>query len=260
MAKNIVIKIGGSTFGSGDTTVEDIVALQKQGKALVVVHGGGNMITEWLKKQGIATRFVRGERVTDEASLQVAISVLAGLANKEIVAAINSAGGRAAGISGVDGGMVQARIKDADMGFVGEVVKVDPTPLQVLLKASYVPIIAPVSLRVPEKATEKPQILNVNGDLVTGEIAAALGAAKIIFLTDVAGVCDKEGRLIPELSAAEAQSLIASGVASGGMIPKVKACLKALSAASSARIIDGRKPHALIEELAGRGAGTTIYK
>lgn len=260
MDKSIVVKIGGSTFGSGDTTVADIVTLQKQGKSLVVVHGGGNMITEWLKRQGIATRFVRGERVTDEASLQVAIAVLAGLANKEIVAAINSAGGKAVGISGVDGALVQSRIKDAEMGYVGAVTKIDPSPLKALLQAGYVPIVSPVSLRVTETAGEVPQILNVNGDLITGEIAAALGAERIIFLTDVAGVCDTAGKLLPKLSSSEAEALITSGVASGGMIPKLRACLKALSATSSARIIDGRKPHALLEELAGRGAGTTIYK
>ncbi|MDD5127689.1 MAG: acetylglutamate kinase [Dehalococcoidales bacterium] len=260
MDKTTVIKIGGSTFGSGDTTVSDIVALQKEGASLVVVHGGGSMITEWLKKQGVVTRFVRGERITDDASLTVAIAILAGLANKEIVAAINSSGGRAVGISGADGALVQARVKDKEMGWVGEVVQVDPAPLRILLKAGYVPIVAPVSLRMPEKNVEKPQILNVNGDLVTGEVAAALGAGRIIFLTDVAGVCDREGKLLPKLSVFEAERLIASGVASGGMIPKVKASLRALSAASSARIIDGRQPHALLEELAGRGTGTTIYK
>ncbi len=258
--KAIVIKIGGSTFSSQDTTVADIVALQQQGKALVVVHGGGNLITEWLKRQGVNTRFVRGERVTDAPSLEVVIAVLAGLANKEIVAASNSAGGRAVGISGVDGALVQGKIKDREMGYVGEVIKVDAAPLEALLQAGYIPVVAPVSLSVPDSNAENVRILNINGDLVTGEIAAAIGAERLIFLTDVAGVGDPAGKLLPMLSAGEAEALLDSGVASGGMIPKLKACLRALATTGSARIIDGRKPHALIAELSGQGAGTTIYK
>ena len=142
--KNItVIKIGGSTFGSGDTTVEDIVALQKKGHALVVIHGGGSAVTDWLKRQGAATRFVRGERVTDLPTLQVATAVLSGLINKEITAAINLRGGRACGISGVDGALIESAVKDPEMGFVGSVVKVNAALLETLLKGGFVPIISP---------------------------------------------------------------------------------------------------------------------
>ena len=256
----IVIKMGGSIFDSGDTTVEDIVSLQKQGRSLVVVHGGGNMVTDWLTRQGVATRFVNGERVTDEASLEVATAVLAGLANKEIVAAIYNAGGRAIGISGVDGALIQGRVKDRELGYVGEVIKVDAAPLEALLRTGYIAVVSPISLHTFDKPDGTPQLLNVNGDIAAGEIAAAIGATKLVFLTDVAGVCDQSGNLLPEISANEAELLLASGVASGGMIPKIKACLKALSSTASARIVDGRQPHALLKELEGQGSGTTIYK
>ncbi len=260
MDKAIVIKIGGSVFGSSDTTIEDVVTLQRQGRPVVVVHGGGNLITEWLKKQGIATRFVQGERVTDEATLQVVIAVLAGLANKEIVAIINAAGGQAIGISGVDGYLIQGEIKNKELGYVGAVTKVNPAPLEALVKAGYIPVVSPVSITSPEKPGEVPQIVNINGDPVAGEIAVAIGAERLIFLTDVVGVCDRSGNLLPRLSVSEAEALIASGVASGGMIPKIKACVRALSHTPIARIIDGRQPHALLKEIEGEGGGTTIYQ
>jgi len=258
--KVIVVKIGGSTFGSHDTTIEDIVKLQQQGNSLIIVHGGGNLLSEWLSRQGIATRFVHGERVTDESTLEVATAVLAGLANKEMVAAINSAGGRAVGISGVDGALIQGRVKDKDLGYVGAVVKVATALLEVLLKAGYIPVVSPMSMNAFDKARGAPQILNVNGDQVAGEIAAAISAERLVFLTDVAGISDQSGKLLSGLSLDEAEALINSGVASGGMIPKIKACLRALVGTSITRIIDGRQPHALLGELEGQGGGTTIYK
>lgn len=254
-----MVKLGGATLGSHDTTIEDIVGLQQQGKSLVVVHGGGKLITDWLEKQGIATRFVHGERITDEATLEVVVSVLAGLVNKEIVAEINALGGMAIGISGVDGAFIQGRIKEKELGYLGEVVEVNPAPLEALLKSGYIPVVAPVSLHTgkPEKA---PKVLNINADAVAGEIAAAIGAERLIFLTDVVGVCDQSGNLLPRLSPDEAEALVTSGVASGGMIPKIKACLKALSGTATACIIDGRQQHALLNEIEGKGGGTTIKK
>lgn len=253
----IVVKIGGATLGSHDTTIEDIVSLQKQGKSLVIVHGGGKLITEWLDKQGVPTRFVRGERVTDRGTLDVVIGVLAGVVNKEIVAGINNRGGRAIGISGVDGALVEGQVEDSALGYVGNVVKVNVAPLKLLLESGYVPVVAPVSLGPTDKQ-KASQILNINADLVAGDIAAAIGAERLVFLTDVVGVCDPSGKLLPRLSTDEAEVLIASGVASGGMIPKIKACLRALSSTSIACVIDGRQPHALIREIEGRGSGTII--
>jgi len=258
MSKVIVVKIGGATLGSQDTTIEDVVALQQKGKSLVIVHGGGKIITDWLEKGGIATRFVNGERVTDEPTLEVVISSLAGLVNKEIVADINALGGMAVGISGVDGGLIQGKIKDKELGYIGEVVEVNPAPLEALLKSGYIPVVAPVSLHAGK--SDKPKVLNINADAVAGEVAAAVGAERLIILTDVVGVCDQSGNLLPNISPDEAEALLASGVASGGMIPKIRACLRALSGTPLARIIDGRKPHALLDEIEGKGGGTTIKK
>jgi len=253
-----VVKIGGATLGKHDTTIEDIVELQRQSKSLVVVHGGGKLITEWLSKQKISTRFVRGERVTDKATLEVVVSVLAGLVNKELVGAINSRGGQAAGISGIDGAIIKASIKDSELGYVGSVVEVNTALLEMLLQSGYVPVVAPLGLNESNNAGEVPRLLNINADAVAGEIAVAMGAEKLIFLTDVAGVGDRSGKLLPRLYPDEVESLMATGVISGGMVPKIKACLRALSSTLTTCIIDGRQPHALIKEMEGEGSGTTI--
>ncbi len=254
----MVVKIGGATLGHHDTTLEDIVQLQQQGKALVVVHGGGKLITEWLNKQGVSSRFIYGERVTDKATLEVVTAVLAGLVNKEMVAAINSRGGRALGISGVDGGLIQGNIKDPELGYVGNIVKVDLAPLEALLGSGYVPVVAPLGLLSPGTPEATVRLLNINADTAAGEIAAAIGAERLIFLTDVMGISDRSGNLLPQLSPSQAEALIAAGVASGGMVPKIKACLRALPNTAITRIIDGRQPHALLREIEGGGAGTTI--
>ena len=259
-----MVKIGGATFGRHEPTVldigdvEDVVELQRRGKSLIIVHGGGALITEWLTKRGISSRFVQGERVTDRATLEVAISVLAGLVNKEIVAAINSRGGQAIGISGVDGAFIQGEVKNIELGYVGRVVKVTLAPLEALLQSGYIPVVAPLGLHSKDKPDQAPQILNINADVVAGEIAATIGAERLIFLTDVVGICDQQDKLIPQLSLSEAEALMVSGVASGGMIPKIKACLRALSNTSTTCIVDGRQPHALLREVEGGSGGTTI--
>jgi acetylglutamate kinase len=255
-----VIKIGGSTFGSGDTTIEDIATLQKKKRPLVVVHGGGSTVTDWLKRQGIVTKFVRGERVTDIGSLAVVTAVLAGLVNKDITAAINLQGGRAVGISGVDGSLIESKVKDKEMGYVGSVEKVNKDILEMLLKAGFVPVVSPISLYSLERTGDDPAVINVNGDPIAGEIAAALGAKRLIFLTDVDGIKDKFGKTLPRLSKVEVEAMMASGTVAGGMIPKVNACLRALNAGSLTRIIDGTKPHALLNEFENSVGGTTIYQ
>jgi acetylglutamate kinase len=259
--KNVsVIKIGGSTLGNHDTTIEDIVALQKKGKSMVVVHGGGNAVTGWLKRQGVETKFVRGERVTDLPTLEVATAVLAGLVNKEIVGDINCRGGRAVGISGVDGALIEGKMKNPEMGYVGTVEKVNTGLLDALLEAQMVPVISPISLYSVDRPADSAPIININGDPIAGDIAAALHAEKLVFLTDVPGINDGGGKAIPRLSAAEAGVLMESGVISGGMIPKINACIKALTEGVITRIIDGRQPHALLNELEGRDGGTTIFE
>jgi len=257
-SKIIVVKLGGSTLGNHDTTLEDLVTLQKRGVLSVVVHGGGNTVTDWLSRLDIPTEFVRGLRVTNAETLKVVVAILAGLVNKELVAAIESSGGKAIGLSGIDGGLVETRVKDVDMGYVGEIVRVNTAPLTAILEAGFIPVIAPLSLQSPPESGENGFMLNVNGDEVAGEVAAAIGAERLVFLTDVAGICYNSGVLIQKLSPKEAKELLDSGVASGGMIPKLEACLHALPTVTTTRIIDGRVPHALIGEIEGRGEGTTI--
>jgi len=257
--KAVVIKIGGATLGSHDTTIADIVSMQQQGRSLVIVHGGGKMITSWLEKRGIKTTFINGERVTDEETLEVVVSVLVGVVNKEIVADINACGGLSIGISGVDGGLIQGKFKSKELGYVGEVARINTAPLEALLQAGYIPVVAPIAIDI--KAEKSPRVLNINADLVAGEIAAAIGAEKLVFLTDVAGVSDHSGNLLSRLSPGEAEALMAAGTASGGMIPKITACLRALAGSASACIIvDGRQSHALLDDINGKGGGTTIKK
>lgn len=258
MSKVTVIKIGGATLGSHDTIITDVVKLQKQGEPLLIVHGGAKVVTEWLKQQGTPTRFVHGDRVTDRAALQMVIAVLGGLVNKQIVAAINSQGGQTVGITGIDGRLLQGKIRDEEMGFVARIVEVNTDLLDALLTAGFIPVVAPLSMHSFDRPDGTPPILNVNGDTVAGEIAAATRAKRLIFLTDVAGIKDESGQLITELSPGEAEALIASGTVSGGMIPKIRACLRAITPGSVARIIDGRKPHALLNEIENGGTGTTI--
>ena len=258
LKKPIVIKIGGSTFSGGDTTVEDLVSLQQKDILPVVVHGGGNRVTEWLGKMGISTSFVRGQRVTDRKTLDVVIAVLTGLINKELVAAINLSGGKAIGISGIDGGLIQGRIESPDMGYMGQVIKVNIEPIEAILDAGYIPVVAPSGLKLPAEDDDPVMLLNINGDVTAGELALALKAERLIFLTDVPGVCDNSGKLLPKLSAAEAGALLASGVISGGMIPKVEACLRAREIGSSAQIIDGRLPHVLLAAIQDQAPGTEI--
>jgi len=252
-----VIKIGGSTLGSEDSTLDDLVALQRQGRLCVVVHGGGKVITDWLGKMGAGTTFIQGERVTDQATLGVVAAVLAGLVNKEIVAALVCRGGKAAGLSGVDGGTVRGKIKDEKMGFLGTPVQVDTTLIRNLLAAGYIPVVAPISLNDGLPASG-PQILNINADTVAAAIAAALESPELIFLTDVDGIRGADGKILPRLSSDAARELIASGVASGGMVPKINACLRAASRNVAARIVDGRQPHALRQCVEGQGGGTVI--
>jgi acetylglutamate kinase len=256
----IVIKLGGATLGSHDTTIEDAVRLQEQGRSLIMVHGGAKVVTEWLARQGTATRFVHGERVTDQPALEMVTAVLGGLVNKQLTAAINHRGGRAVGITGIDGALLQGKIRDKEMGYVAHIVRVETALLEALLEAGLMPVIAPLGMHSFDREADAPPILNVNADTVAGEIAAATGAERLIFLTDVTGIRDRSGGLITELSPSEAEALIASGTVSGGMIPKIRACLRALPHTSLASIIDGREPHALLREMEQGGVGTTIKR
>jgi len=250
----VVVKIGGNALGPEDTTFRDAVALQRSGVPVVIVHGGGATITKWLEKQGVATTFVRGRRVTDEAGLEVVTAVLCGLTNKALVAAINAVGGRAVGISGVDAGTVLARVEDPDLGRVGEVESVAPALVRHLLDGGFIPVIAPVSLESPAASG---RLLNVNADTVAAAVAGALNAERLVFLTDVAGGWDKDKKVIPSLTTQDVLKLIRDGVISGGMIPKVEACTAALAYVGAAQIADGRQPGALPQALSNK-TGTLV--
>jgi acetylglutamate kinase len=256
--KPFIIKIGGSTLGSHDTTIEDLVALQKTGIPLVVVHGGAREVTNWLGRLNISTTFVNGLRVTDLETLKVVAAVLGGLVNKELVAAIWKSGGKAVGLSGVDGNLIQGQNKTPALGYTGEKLKVDASLLEILLKEGYLPVIAPICLGIYTNSNGETDLINVNGDTIAAEIAAAMGAERLIFLTDVPGIYDSSKKLIKKLTYTEAKKLLESGTASGGMVAKIEACLTALPKISIARIIDGTKPHYLLREFEGKGEGTTI--
>ena len=254
----IVVKIGGSTLGNHDTTLDDLVALQRQGINAIVVHGGGKVISEWMEKQGVKPRFVRGLRVTDAPSLDIAVAVLTGLINKTLVASLVAIGGKAMGISGADGGMLMGSIKDPELGLVGNVVEVNTEPIKAVLDAGYIPVIAPVAVHRADGSEHAGSLLNINADTAAGEIAAALGAERMVFLTDVEGVFDSSRRLISRLTERQARGLVSSNIAAGGMVPKLEACLTALREGGIAQIIDGRSPGALRDVLAGKPLGTRI--
>ena len=256
--KPIVVKIGGSTLGNHDTTIEDLVTLQNKGMSMVVVHGGAKTVTDWLSRLDISTSFVQGLRVTDLETLKVVTAVLAGLVNKELVSAIWSLGGRAVGLSGADGNLIQARNVRPELGYTGEELKVDVTLLLMLLEQGYIPVVAPICLGSFEDSSEETNLINVNGDTTAAEIAAALNAEKLIFLTDVPGLYDSSKKLIPFLSTDDARELVISGAASDGMVAKIKACLSALVKVPITRIIDGRVLHALYAEIESERGGTTI--
>jgi acetylglutamate kinase len=268
--KVVVVKYGGHAMGDPELAkafARDITLLETSGVRPVVVHGGGPQIGEMLDRLGIKSEFKSGLRVTDRQTVEVVEMVLAGSINKEIVMAINAEGGKAVGLSGKDGNMVFAEkvtktAKDPDsniekvidLGFVGEPKTVNRAVIDMVLSAELIPVIAPVA---PGKDGET---YNVNADTFAGAIAGALNAVRLLFLTDVPGVLDKQGKLIKELSVADARRLIADGTISGGMIPKVETCIEALArGVEGVVIVNGKTPHAVLLELfTDHGAGTLI--
>ncbi|MFQ6549906.1 acetylglutamate kinase [Aestuariibius sp. 2305UL40-4] len=253
----VVIKLGGHAMGSEaalDSFARDIVLMQQVGVNPVVVHGGGPMVTDMLGRLGIESSFVGGKRVTSEEMIGVVEMVLSGSVNKSITQAINRQGGQAVGLSGKDGGLMTCTITDPALGAVGTPEHVDPTVLRALFDSDMIPVIAPIG------AGESGETLNVNGDTAAGAIAAALGADRLLLLTDVAGVKNAEGELLTELTAAEIEALTADGVIAGGMIPKTETALMAIrQGVRAAVILDGRAPNAcLLELFTEHGAGTII--
>ncbi len=252
-----VIKYGGHAMGEEHLArdfAKDVVLLKQVGINPVVVHGGGPQIKAMLARLGIESRFEAGLRVTDAATVEVVEMVLAGKINKEIVAAIQDAGGKAMGLSGKDGRLIQARQLSPDLGFVGEPERVDRGVLDVLVQSEFIPIIAPIGFGL------NGETYNINADTAAGAVAAALQARRLLMLTDVQGVLDDDKTLMPWLTLDEAERLIAGGTIAGGMIPKVRTCTDAVSkGVRAATILDGRVPHALLLELfTEHGIGTQI--
>jgi len=270
--ETIVIKYGGHAMGDEQTArdfARDVVLLEQAAINPVVVHGGGPQIAAMLKKLGIKSEFAAGLRVTDAATIEIVEMVLAGSINKQIVGYINAAGGRAVGLCGKDGNMVQAKKvtrtvvdpdsnieKIVDLGFVGEPEKVDLTVLNHVLGKELIPVLAPVA------TSASGGTFNVNADTFAGAIAGALKAKRLLLLTDVPGVLDKNKNLIADLSVADARKLIADGTISGGMIPKVETCIYALDqGVEGVVIMDGKVPHAvLVELLTDHGLGTLMHR
>jgi acetylglutamate kinase len=254
----IVVKIGGSSMAQAkENILEDIVLLRYVGMNPVVVHGGGPEISTWQARMGIESTFVDGLRVTDEKSIEVVKMVLTGKVNPELVAALNGLGGQAVGMSGEDGPCILVKPANGaggvDLGLVGEVAQVNPEPIKALLERSYIPVIASLGLGYDGKS------YNVNADTVAAELSVALGARKLILLTDVEGIKDKNDQLITEIRAHDVGGKIDDGTVTGGMIPKVKAAVRALAGVEKAHVIDGRIPHALLLELlTTEGIGTMI--
>jgi len=259
--KTIVVKYGGAAMVEPERArqfAEDVVLMQYVGMLPVIVHGGGPQISAMMKRLGKEPRFIDGVRVTDAATMEIVEMVLAGRINKEIVTGIQQCGGRAVGLTGKDGALLQAeKIKGFDkdnVGHVGAVATVDPSVLSALEAGGFIPVISPIG------ADRKGVTYNINADQAAGAIAAAIRAEKFIILTDVPGILDREKTLISTLSRKEAGRLIKSGVIAGGMLPKVEAALTAVEAGvRKAHIVDGRVPHALLLEiLTNEGVGTEI--
>jgi acetylglutamate kinase len=270
--KGIVIKYGGHAMEDErlkDSFCRDIILMRYIGMIPIIVHGGGPQIGTVLQQMGIESKFVNGMRVTDEATMDVVEMVLVGKVNKEIVGMINQHGGRAIGLSGKDGGLLKAvklapekvsfdkKVNEIiDLGRVGNVAEVNTAILQLLEKDNFIPVIAPVGF------SEDGEALNINADLVAGAIASAIQAEKLMLLTDIEGVKDKNGKLLSDLKVSQATKLMDQGVISGGMIPKVSCCIKALSSGvKTAHIVDGRVQHAvLLEIFTDKGVGTIMHE
>ena len=267
--QTVVIKFGGNAMGDqalADAFAQDVVYLKQSGVNPIVVHGGGPQIAAMLKKLGIQSAFVNGLRVTDKPTVEIVEMVLAGAINKEIVSAINRQGGKAVGICGKDANLMIAKqitempdpesniMKAVDIGYVGEPIEVNPHIVDVISKSDLIPVIAPIGV------SRDGQTLNINGDTFASALAASMKAARLLLLTDVEGVLDKNKKLIPELSVDEARARIRDGTITGGMIPKIEGCIEVVEAGVEAVvIINGRVPHCVLLELfTEHGAGTMV--
>ena len=260
--KIVVIKYGGNAMVNEklkQQVMEDITLLWLIGVKVVLVHGGGPEISDTMKRLGKESVFVGGLRVTDKETVDIVQMVLAGKVNKTLVNLIQTKGGHAVGLSGIDGGIIEATMKNAALGYVGEITKIRTKPITDLLEKGYIPVISTVA------SDRQGNVYNINGDTAAAHIAGALGAERLIMMTDIAGILedkDDPSTLIPEITVEEAKKLYDSGIISGGMIPKVDCCIEAIShGVKNVVIMDGRIPHSILMELlTDEGAGTMVTK
>ena len=260
VGKVVVIKYGGNAMIDEtlkQQVMEDIALLWLIGVKVVLIHGGGPEISDMMKKLGKQPEFVNGLRVTDKETVDIVQMVLAGKVNKSLVTLLQMKGGHAVGLSGMDGGIIEAKIKDERLGFVGEITKVRTQPITDLLEKNYIPVISTVA------SDRNGNVYNINGDTAAAYIAGAMGAERLIMMTDVAGILrdkDDPSTLIPKVTLSEAKALYDNGIVSGGMIPKVDCCIDAINAGvKNVTIMDGRIPHAILMELlTDEGAGTMV--
>ena len=258
--KIVVVKYGGNAMINQELkqqVMEDIVLLWLIGVKVVLVHGGGPEISEMMGKLGKKAEFVNGLRVTDKETVEIAQMVLAGKINKSLVNLLGMKGGKAMGISGMDGKLIEAKVKNTDLGYVGEITKINIQPIRDLLEKGYIPVVSTIG------CDNEGNVYNINGDTAAAHIAGALNAKRLIMMTDIAGILrDKDdiSSLIPEITVSEAKTLFAEGVISGGMIPKVDCCIEAIDkGVKKVIIMDGRVPHSILMELlTDEGAGTMV--
>ena len=258
--KTVVIKYGGNAMINEELkqqVMEDIALLWLIGVKVVLVHGGGPEISHIMKRLGKEAVFIDGLRVTDKETVDIVQMVLAGKINKTLVNLIQMKGGHAVGLSGIDGGILEAKVKDERLGYVGEITKVRPQPIQDLLEKNYIPVVSTVA------SDRQGNTYNINGDTAAASVAGALGAERLIMMTDIAGILrdkDDPSTLIPAVTVSEAKQLFEEGVISGGMIPKVDCCIEAIEkGVKHVVIMDGRVPHAILMELlTDEGAGTMV--
>ncbi len=260
VGKTIVVKYGGNAMINEELkqqVMEDITLLWLIGVKIVLVHGGGPEINDLMGRLGKKPEFVDGLRVTDKETVDIVQMVLAGKVNKSLVTLVQSKGGHAIGLSGIDGGLIEAKIKDERLGFVGKITKVRPQPITDLLEKNYIPVVSTVA------SDREGNVYNINGDTAAAYIAGALGAERVIMMTDIAGILrdkDDPSTLIPEITVQQAAKLYDEGVISGGMIPKVDCCIEAIKhGVKNVIIMDGRVPHSILMELlTDEGAGTMV--
>ena len=260
--KTVVVKYGGNAMINEELkqqVMEDIALLWLIGVKVVLVHGGGPEISQTMKRLGKEAVFIDGLRVTDKETVDIVQMVLAGKSNKNLVNLIQMKGGHAVGLSGIDGGILEAKVKDERLGYVGEVTKVRPQPIMDLLEKNYIPVVSTVA------SDRMGNTYNINGDTAAAYLAGALGAERLIMMTDIAGILmdkDDPATLIPQITVSEAKKLYDEGIISGGMIPKVDCCIEALEhGVNNVVIMDGRIPHSILMELlTDEGAGTMVMK